>query len=88
MALQALAFGSGKWELFREIDKQRDGRWAPVLHYPSHEAEPGLTYLVSWFGWYSGHVESRNGAHPGGMKHRPPTAGKNVSDNKGHWAIL
>lgn len=43
---------------------------------------------MSWFGWYSGHVESRNGAHLGGIKNRPPTTGKYVSDNRGHWTVF
>jgi len=84
-----VAFGSMKGELFRQIDERRDGRQVPVLIYPSHEDEPvKLTFIVSWFGWYVDHVNSVGGAHPLGMKHRPPTTGQYQSDNMGHWAVF
>src|SRR5690242_500641 len=66
-----VAFGSRKWELFREIDRLRDGQDVPVLIYPSHEdVELKLTFVVAWTAWYVGHVSSRMGAHPDGMKYR------------------
>jgi hypothetical protein len=33
-------------------------------------------------------VEVQDGAHPDGMKYRPPSTGKYVSDNIGHWAVF
>lgn len=84
-----VAFGSKEWELFRRVDELRHGRTVPVLLYPSHEDVPAkLSYVVSWFGWYCGHVESKGGTHPLDMKHRPPSTGKYVTDNRGHWAVF
>jgi hypothetical protein len=84
-----VAFGSMKWEFFRRVDELRHGRKVPVLLYPSHEDVPAkLSYLVAWFGWYTGHVDSVGGAHPLGMRHRPPTTGQYNSDNIGHWAVF
>jgi hypothetical protein len=84
-----VAFGSRKWELFRDIDERRQGWPVPVLIYPSHEDGPVKTsFLVSWTGWYVGSEESGTGAHSKGMTHRPPTTGSYASDNKGHWAVF
>lgn len=84
-----VAFGSKKWELFREVDTLRKGSPVPVLIYPSHEDEAAkLTYIVSWVGRYVGHVDGKLGAHPEGMKYRPPTTAKYPLDNKGHWAVF
>lgn len=84
-----VAFGSRKWELFREVDRLRDGQDVPVLIYPSHEDIEGkLTFMVAWTGWYIGHVASKMGAHPAGMKHRPPSTAAYPADNSGHWAVF
>lgn len=84
-----VAFGSMKWQLFREADKLRMDRPVPVLIYPSHESKLAkLTFNVTWLGWYIGHVTSRGGAHPDGMKYRPESTTNNPSDNSGHWAIF
>lgn len=84
-----VAFGSMKWEFFRQVDKLRCSRKVPVLLYPSHEDVPAkLSYVVAWFGWYTGHVNSVGGGHPLSMKHRPPTTGQYASDNIGHWAVF
>ncbi|WP_316185718.1 hypothetical protein [Bradyrhizobium sp. SZCCHNRI1003] len=83
-----VAFGSRKWELFREVDELRNGARVPVLIYPSHEDVPVRdSFIVSWVGWYVGSEESSNGKHSLGMKHRPPTTGQYASDNQGHWAV-
>jgi hypothetical protein len=88
-AVGFVAFGSMKWELFRQVDEARNGLWVPVLIYPSYEGPPGkLTYRVAWFGWYIGHNDSVGGAHPLGMKHRPPSTSLNEGDNHGHWAVF
>ena len=84
-----VAFGSNKWELFREIDKLRQGRKIAALLYPSYDDTAlHLNYMISWFGWYAGHVESKGGAHPLGMKHRPPTTAKYPADNAGYWSVF
>lgn len=84
-----VAFGSRKFELFRDIDERREGEPVPVLIYPSHEDDPTKTSsLVSWVGWYIGSEETQNGRHSLGMKHRPPTTGQYATDNKGHWAVF
>ncbi len=84
-----VAFGSRKWELFRKIDGQREGKLVPVLIYPSHEDITAKTnFVVSWVGLYIGSEKSNNGTHPQGMKHRPPTTAQYESDNKGYWAVF
>ncbi|MBB4095523.1 hypothetical protein [Brucella pecoris] len=84
-----VAFGSRKWELFRQVDELRGGARVPVLIYPSHEDVPAKdSFIVSWVGWYVGSEESGNGKHSQGMAHRPPTTGQYASDNRGHWAVF
>lgn len=84
-----VAFGSRKFELFREIEERRNGAAVPVLIYPSHEDDPAKTsFQVSWIGWYIGSEETNNGRHSLGMTHRPPTTGQYAADNKGHWAVF
>lgn len=83
------AFGSGDWEFFRNLDALREGQPVPVLFYPSHDDTSDFrAFKVSWIGWYVGHVESRNGAHPKKMLHRPPTTEKYSGDNLGVWAVF
>ncbi len=84
-----VAFGSRKWELFRTLDEKRSNDPIPVLIYPSWEdapGEPGL--IVSWFGWYVGHVEAKSGAHPQGMTVRPTSTANYQPDNLGYWAVF
>lgn len=84
-----VAFGSRKWELFRKVDELCNGAAVPVLIYPSHEdVAVKDSFIVSWSGLYVGAQETGNGAHPLGMKHRPPTTGQYGADNKGHWAVF
>jgi len=81
----SVAFGTMKWELFRQIDELREGSRVAALIYPSHDENlPAKdSFIVSWFGWYTHSVESKGGAHPEGMKFRPPTAAVD-----GQWAIF
>lgn len=84
-----VAYGTRKWELLRKVDEIRGGAPVAMLIYPSHEDAEGSTALrVSWFGWYQGHVDSKGGAHPDGMRYRPPTTAKYPEDNKGYWAAF
>ena len=43
---------------------------------------------VTWRAEYIGHVEGKFGAHPEGMKFRPPSTAEHASDNFGHWAVF
>lgn len=84
-----VAFGSRKWELFRQVDELRGGARVPVLIYPSHEdMAVKVSFIVSSVGWYIGCEESGSGRHSTGMSHRPPTTGQYGSDNQGHWAVF
>lgn len=84
-----VAYGTMKWELFRQIDDLREGEPVPVLIYPSDTDTPSHSnYMVSWWGWYVGHSRSKGGAHKDGMLHRPSSTEKYEADNKGHWAIF
>jgi hypothetical protein len=88
-AMEFVAFGTNKWELFLKIDSMRDGAPIPALIYPSWGKETASTNLkVSWFGWYIGHTNSKGGAHPDGMAHRPPSTERYRADNTGHWAVF
>jgi hypothetical protein len=82
-----VAFGSRAWELFRELDALRKGLAVDVYVYASHAEAPPLAE-ASWHARYVGHVESSNGAHPSGMRYRPPSTGVNPADNLGHWAVF
>jgi hypothetical protein len=82
-----VAFGSMAWEVFRELDAERNGAPVDVFIYAS--GDPSAERVeVSWRGRYIGHVESENGAHPNGMQFRPASTEKYPSDNKGHWAVF
>jgi len=82
-----VAFGSRTWEVFRELDIERNG--IPVNVYIYASGDPTSDKLeVSWLGRYIGHVEGKFGAHPEGMRFRPPSTAKYPSDNKGHWAVF
>jgi hypothetical protein len=84
-----VAFGTRKWELLRTIDELRGHGAVPVLIYPSHEEVPAEnSFVVSWFGWYVGHVEAPNGKHPSGMEFRPSSTAKYPNDNQGYWAAF
>lgn len=84
-----VAFGSMKWELFRDIDQRRGNGAVPVLIYPSADDSPSsLALRIAWRGRYVASSESKGGAHIDGMKHRPSSTEKYVGDNKGHWAVF
>ena len=81
------AFGSQKWELFRQLDDLRKGMPVYVYSYASH-ADGRHDFDASWHARYVRHVESKMGAHPDGMKYRPASTGKYPSDNAGFWPIF
>jgi hypothetical protein len=82
-----VAFGSMKWELFRELDSLRKGQFVDVYIYASH-ITGDLNLTASWKGRYIGHKPSLAGAHPDGMRYRPESTGKYHDDNAGHWAVF
>jgi hypothetical protein len=82
-----VAFGSRAWEVFRKLDDIRDGLPVDVYIYASHSTGP-IHLVVSWHAQYISHVESIGGAHPEGMRVRPPSTAKYIDDNLGHWAIF
>jgi hypothetical protein len=65
-----VAFGSQRFDLFRQLDSERNGLPVDVYIYASRrEGQPeGETF---WVARYVGRVESDLGAHPGGMRFRP-----------------
>lgn len=81
-----IAFGSNVFELFRELDNERAGLEVDVFFYASKSGAVDQT--VSWHGVYVGNVESIGGAHPDGMRFRPPTTARYPEDNSGHWGIF
>lgn len=82
-----VAYGSRAWEVFRQLDEIREGMPVDVYIYASHSPGP-VSLQVSWHAIYIGHGDSIGGAHPDGMKFRPPSTRKYPDDNLGHWAIF
>jgi hypothetical protein len=82
-----VAFGSRAWQIFRELDSLRHGLPVDVYLYASHADGTGLLE-ASWQARYIGHVESLGGAHPLGMKYRPPTTAQYAKDSSGKWAVF
>ena len=65
-----IAFGSNAWELFGQLDLERNGSAIDVYIYAS--MDPTMDRLeASWYARYIGHVREKNGAHPDGMRFRP-----------------
>lgn len=82
-----VAFGSRAWEVFREVDTLRSESPVTVLIYASM-SDTDEPPAVTWRAQYVGHVEGKNGAHPEGMRFRPPSTGNYESDNRGWWAVF
>ncbi len=79
-----VAFGSMAFELFRQADQLRGEKAVKVFIYASLAENRPLNSEVSWHGLYVGHVQSRGGRHPQGMKYRPPS----TASDKPTWAIF
>ena len=83
-----VAFGSNNRKFFRKVDEKRGDRRVPVLFYPSHVGMPAKDRIfVSWVGWYVGSVDSKNGVHPKGMKHRPSSTDQDSPDFVLFWHV-
>lgn len=82
-----VAFGSRAWEVFQKLDHERAG--SPVVAYLYASWDRTTNRLeATWRARYIGHVESRGGAHPDGMRFRPDSTSQSATDNLGHWAIF
>jgi hypothetical protein len=91
-ARKYVSFGSQKWDLFRQIERERAGRPVPTLIYASQdESRSELKYKVDWLGWYIGSTEDseekRQDEHEG---HRPPSTYnyRNLGDSAYGWAVF
>ncbi len=82
-----VAFGSRAWQVFRDLDAIRKGEPVNVYIYASHADDP-FTFEATWQASYTGHVESIGGAHPAGMRYRPPSTRQYANDNDGFWAVF
>jgi hypothetical protein len=80
----SVAFGTMKWELFRQIDELREGSRVAALIYPSHEENlPAKdSFIVTWFGWYTHFRDSKDAMNSDAMLRPPPTK------TDGRWAIF
>lgn len=78
-----VAYGSRNWELFRTLDRDRDGLTVDTFIYASQVGDH--KHVVSWHAYYTGHVESIGGAHPNGARFRPPST---MDDGTGYWAVF
>jgi hypothetical protein len=79
-----VAFGSMAFEVFRQADELRGDKVVEVFIYASLAENRPLNSEVSWHALYVGHVQSRGGRHPQGMKYRPPS----TASEKPRWAIF
>jgi hypothetical protein len=80
-----VAFGSMAWEVFRELDRIRNGLKVPVYLYASHnEEEAPRVPIVSWQALYIGHCDSVMGKHPDDMEYRPASAITDIDT----WAVF
>lgn len=83
-----VAFGSMKWETFRDLDKLCAGMPVDVYIYES-EGGGKINSSITWRGRYIFHKESDMGAPPAEIKpFRPDSTFKYETDNQGHWAVF
>lgn len=82
-----VAFGSREFEVFRKIDQDRNERPVKVLIYASEQENRSFIPKVTWEGLYMGHVDSRRGRHPQGMKYRPATTVNDALDAAVFWEV-
>jgi hypothetical protein len=85
-----VSFGSQKWELFRKVDKLRDGQDVPVLIYASHEtAKAKFSFRVTWSASYVGGVEDEaSKIEDAATARRPPTTYDQEGDYPNDWAVF
>jgi hypothetical protein len=74
--------------VFGELDRERADRPVRVWIYASWHNDQPVPLSATWTALYVGQVESRGGAHPDGMRFRPPTTAPYASDNEGWWAVF
>jgi hypothetical protein len=87
-----VCFGSHKWELFRELDRRRDGERVPVLIYASHNEELAeWGYVVAWKGNYVGSVDDTMGKleeERGGHRPRSTDKYRHKGDSATGWPVF
>ncbi|VXD13698.1 conserved hypothetical protein [Planktothrix serta PCC 8927] len=82
-----VAFGTQEFEIFRKLDQDRNDRVVKVFIYASLQENRSFIPKVTWQALYIGHVDSRRGRHPQGMKYRPATAANDVLDSAIFWEV-
>lgn len=88
-AHEYVAFGSMKFEFFRQLDELRTGYDVLALLYASHEgASDSDAYQIGWRGWYTGSEEIRGGKSKSEELNRPSTTKKYAKDNARFWAVF
>ena len=85
-----IAFGSMKWDLFRDIDAERGERPVPALIYPSHDLDAAeFHYNVSWAGWYVGSTGDQLQKFADEKAGRRPSSALNdEKDTPSYWAVF
>lgn len=86
-----VAFGTRAWEVLRYLDTQKKMQSEIEVYIYASLAAPSIPAKISWGARFVRYVDSRNGAHPDGMRYRPPsTAGEDVPSQRawaGFWEV-
>jgi len=82
-----VAFGSQEFEVFRKLDQDRNDRAVKVFIYATLQENRSFIPKVTWQAFYIGHVDSRRGRHPQGMKYRPATAANDALNSAVFWEV-
>jgi hypothetical protein len=84
-----VAFGSMKFEFFRELKKHMQESPVRVMLYASHEGDStSPPFQVAWSGWFIGSEEIRGGKSASEWGNRPPSCKHYPKDNAKHWAVF
>ncbi len=87
LTMGKVAFGSRASDVFLKLEQERGDKPVEVYIYESY-GKGAYDFCVSWHARYWGFVGAVNGAHPDGMKFRPPSTGMYPADNEGHWLLF
>jgi hypothetical protein len=82
-----VAFGSQDFEVFRKLDQDRNDRVVKVFIYATLQDNRSFIPKVTWQALYIGHLDSRRGRHPQGMKYRPATAATDAPNFAIFWEV-
>jgi len=88
-----VCFGSNRWDVFKQLDANRNGEDVPVLIYPSQEGtESKLTLKVCYIGWYAGQANTIDDMRREDADgHRPRSVDeyrKEWDDPGVHWGLF